>query len=109
MSLYPQTPLDISRVLDAGFAMFRSVFRQVMPLSALVAVLAQLPNFLQPALTEEFQAGEIPDWLVWLIPVWLLWIALYLSLFNGLLKMVDALGRGEPLMSVGEALQAGLP
>jgi hypothetical protein len=109
MNYYPQTPLPVSRLLDAGFVMFRNVFRDVLPLSALVALVAQLPNFLQGSLTQELQAGQVEGWMLWLIPGWLVWMAIYLALFNGLLKMVDGLGRGEPPLPVGEALQAGLP
>jgi hypothetical protein len=105
MSLYPQTPLSIGKVLDNGLSLYRSVFKTVLPLSFVVALLAQLPGlwpyFLKPGM------GMGPG--VGLLVGFVIWFVAYMAVYAGWLKSMDSLASGNAALSVGGAFSAGLP
>src|SRR5690348_4884385 len=110
MSYYPQAPQPVSRLLDSGFALYRHVFKPVLPLSALLALVSQVPQVAQGTLLAALTTGHDPaalgasdigSMMVWLAPAWLVWLAFYSAAFNALLFATDALARGEPVPEIG--------
>jgi hypothetical protein len=108
MTWYPAAPQSVSRLLDAGFGLYRHVLRPVLPLSALVALVAQVPQLLQHQLVGATAAGDLAPLLVVLVPGIVAWLVLYLASYNGLLQALDALARDQPAPTPAGALRSGL-
>jgi hypothetical protein len=109
MSLYPQAPQSIGKVLDGGFTMYRAVFKAILPLSIAVAVFAQLPG-LWPFLVNPADLMHLSTASgLMLLAGFVVWFALYMALYAGWLKSLDALARGGSALNVGAAFSAGLP
>jgi hypothetical protein len=106
MSLYPQAPQSIGKVLDGGFSLYRAVFKAILPLSIAVAVLAQLPG-LWPFVVNPMNLNLATG--VMLLVGFVVWFALYMALYAGWLTSLDALARGGGALTVGAAFSAGMP
>jgi len=107
MSLYPQAPQSIGKVLDSGFGLYRRVLKPILPLSVLVAVIAQLPQFapymLGSAGTPGMAIGLV------LLVAFIAWFVVYLALYGGWIISMDALAQGRTALSAGQAFSTGLP
>lgn len=103
MSFYPQAPLSIGKVLDGGFTLYRAVFKQILPLSFAVAVLAQLPQ-LVPYLMAQGGATVM----VGLAIGFIVWFVLYMALYAGWIQSLDGLARGGAAAGIGAAFSAGM-
>lgn len=108
MSLYPQAPQSIGKVLDAGFSMYRAVFKAILPLSFVVAIVAGAPQIL-PYLfggnPQDLSGASLGTFAVG----FLVWLALYMALYAGWIKSMDGLARGGAPLAAGAAFSAGLP
>jgi hypothetical protein len=104
MNLYPQAPQSIGKVLDTGFSMYRAVLKPILPLSLLLAVLAQLPQ-MAPYLIAA--GGPLAGLAV--VVGFFVWFVAYLALYNGWIISTDSLARGGPALKVGQAFSTGLP
>ncbi|MGQ0618703.1 MAG: hypothetical protein ACT4QA_02115 [Panacagrimonas sp.] len=104
-SLYPQSPQPVGRVLDAGFQIFRTGFKAVLPLSVVTSVLINLPQFAQAA------AGGAEGSMVLAVAVLVLFVGgilLYLAGDMGMLVALDRIARGGPAPSLAELFGIGL-
>ena len=108
MNLYPQAPQSIGKVLDSGFSMYRAVFKRILPLSFVVAVLSQAPQFL-PYMIASTGGSPGTALVVGMVVGFLAWFVIYLALYGGWLKSMDTLARGGEALGAGAAFSAGLP
>lgn len=111
MSLYPQSPQSIGKVLDGGFTLYRATFKAILPLSFVVALLAQAPGlwplFVNPASLDPANLNMATALV--LCAAFIAWIAIYMAIYIGWLKSLDGLARGGSALGVGAAFSAGLP
>ncbi len=111
MNHYPQAPLSIGKVLDAGFSMYRAVLKPILPLSLILGLVSQMPQLLPYLMVGAMDpaagigAGIGPG----LIVGFFVWFVVYLGLYNGWIMSMDSLGRGGAALGVGAAISAGLP
>lgn len=109
MSLYPQAPQTIGRVLDSGLSLFKHVFKAILPLSIIVGIVAQVPQLLPFLVGGLMQPGAAPGAAVGVAGVvgFIVWFIVYMALYGGWIKSMDALARGQPAFGAGQALSFG--
>lgn len=107
MSLYSATPLSIGQTIDTGFRACRRVFKAVLPVSLVVALLGQVPELSKFAIPA---AGD--DGFPWLVALGivigaLVWAVLYFTLYNGWLAALDRALQEQPVPGLGEVFLLG--
>lgn len=101
MNHYPQAPLSVGKVLDAGFSMYREILKPALPLAIVLAVVSQLPQVL-PYMIAKGGFGLTVG------VGFLIWFVLYLAFYNGWIVCLDRMARGEAPLAIGAAFGAGL-
>jgi hypothetical protein len=99
---YPQAPLSVGKVLDAGFSMYRHILKPALPLAIALGIVSQVPQVLPYMIA----GGHAPG-LVTVLGL-LAWFVLYLALYNGWIVSADGMARGEAPLGFGAAFGAGL-
>ena len=102
MNHYPQAPLSIGKVLDAGFSMYRQILKPALPLAIALGVVSQLPQVVPYMIAKEGGFG------VTLGVGFLIWFVLYFALYNGWIVSIDRMARGEAPLDFGAAFGAGI-
>jgi len=99
MALYFDSPQDLGRTLDNGFAIYRASLKPVLGLSFVTAFLVSLPSLVSYAgiaVGVEMDRGSNSLDVVGML--------LYFVLPVGLIYAQDAIARGQPAPTMGEAL-----
>ena len=110
MSLYPQAPLSVGKVLDAGFTMYRATFKQILPLTFVAVLVSQVPQLVPYLMAGAAPGmGGIPGLSAGFVAGLLVWLVVDLAFYAGWIKSLDAVARGGAPLGVGAAFSAGLP
>jgi hypothetical protein len=100
MAIYFDTPQDLGRTLDNGFAIYRASVKPLMALSFLTATVINLPSVINYGITGT-TGGGIGG--VLMIVAFLI----YLPGYVGMIVSQDAIARGDAAPSLGEAYSIG--
>lgn len=107
MSLYPQAPQTVGKVLDSGLSLYRQVLKPLLPLSLLAALLAQLPQLAPFMIVGAGGSGGALTSALGMFVGFIVWLVVYLALYSGWLRSMDGLAHGKPALSARQAFAAG--
>jgi hypothetical protein len=106
MALYFDSPQDLGRTLDNGFAIYRASVKPLLLLSFLTAAIINLPSVINYALVG-FGGATTGAMTIVTSVIPLVGVVLYLAGYVGLVVSQDAIARGAEMPALGEAFNVG--
>lgn len=106
MALYFESPQDLGRTLDNGFAIYRASIKPLLPLSLLTAVVVNMPSIVNYGLVG-FGSAPTGPLRAATSGLSLIGFLIYMAGYVGLVISQDAVARGTAVPTVGEAFGLG--